>query len=176
MVGKPFPSAVLLFAILLLTTCEISAQQLEPLPDKLVVLTFDDAVKSHYTVVRPLLKKYQFGATFFVTEGFDFATNKQDYMTWDEIAELHRDGFEIGNHTRDHLSITDSTADQVEQQLLGIAARCEEHQIPRPISFAWPGNSLSTKALDAMENHGIRFGRRGGAPEYDYDSGKGWAY
>ncbi len=24
-------------------------------------------------------------------------------MTWDEIAQLHKDGFEIGNHTRDHL-------------------------------------------------------------------------
>ena len=23
-------------------------------------------------------------------------------MTWDEIAQLHKDGFEIGNHTRDH--------------------------------------------------------------------------
>ena len=49
-----------------------------------------------------LLKKYGFGATFFVTEGFDFPTNKRDDMTWDEIARLHRDGFEIGNHTRDH--------------------------------------------------------------------------
>ncbi|HEU4927232.1 MAG TPA: hypothetical protein VFT24_09300 [Vicinamibacterales bacterium] len=30
---------------------------LEPIPDKLVVLTFDDSMASHYTVVRPLLKK-----------------------------------------------------------------------------------------------------------------------
>jgi ABC-type branched-subunit amino acid transport system ATPase component len=45
--------------------------------------------------VRPILKRYGFGATFFITEGFSFRTNKQDYMTWEQIAELHRDGTTI---------------------------------------------------------------------------------
>lgn len=36
---------------------------LEPIPDKLVVLTFDDSAKSHFTVARPILTKYKFGAT-----------------------------------------------------------------------------------------------------------------
>src|SRR5205814_490184 len=88
--------------ILVLTLTTAPALPRDPVPDKLVVLTFDDASKSHYTVARPLLKKYGFGATFFVTEGFDFPTNKRDYMTWDEIAQLYKDGFEIGNHTLDH--------------------------------------------------------------------------
>ena len=30
-------------------------------------------------------------------------------MTWEEIAQLHKDGFEIGNHTRDHKGVTDKT-------------------------------------------------------------------
>src|SRR5215212_9425700 len=90
---------------------------LEPVPDRLVVLTFDDASKSHYTVARPLLKKYGFGATFFVTEGFDFPTNKRDYMTWEEIAGLHKDGFEIGNHTRDHQSVTAETVRDLSAQV-----------------------------------------------------------
>src|ERR1044072_9791609 len=90
-------------SLLLLTT---PALALEPIPDKLVVLTFDDSAKSHYTVARPILTKYKFGATFFITEGFDFPTNKNDYMTWKEIAQLHQDGFEIGNHTLDHKGVT----------------------------------------------------------------------
>jgi len=64
-----------------------------PVPDKLVVLTFDDSVASHYSVVRPMLQKYGLTATFFITEGFSFPTNKQDYMTWAQIAELDRDRF-----------------------------------------------------------------------------------
>ena len=46
-----------------------------------IVLTFDDLVASHATFVAPLLKKYGFGATFFITEGFDFAKDKKNYMT-----------------------------------------------------------------------------------------------
>lgn len=67
---------------------------------RVVVLTFDDAVSNHATYVAPLLKRYGFGATFFVCEfPPDFATNKQQYMTWQQIASLAADGFEIGNHT-----------------------------------------------------------------------------
>ena len=88
----------------------------KPIPDRLVVLTFDDSAKSHYTIARPLLREYGFGATFFITEGFDFKDNKKDYMTWEEIRELHQDGFEIGNHTRDHLGITDKTVDRLAEQ------------------------------------------------------------
>src|SRR5881628_2510810 len=86
-----------------------TTQALEPVPDRLVVLTFDDSVASHYSVVRPILKRYGFGATFFISEGFSFPTNKQDYMTWEQIKTLHGEGFEIGNHTRDHLSVSART-------------------------------------------------------------------
>ena len=96
---------------------------LEPIPDKLVVLTFDDSAKSHYTVARPILLKHKFGATFFITEGFDFPTNKKDYMTWEEIAQLHKDGFEIGNHTLDHMEVTQKTLADLPAQLRGISAQ-----------------------------------------------------
>jgi peptidoglycan/xylan/chitin deacetylase (PgdA/CDA1 family) len=94
-----------------------TAFAVEPIPDEHIVLTFDDASKSHSTVVAPLLKRCKFGATFFVTEGFDFPTNKRDYMSWDEIAQLHKDGFEIGNHTRDHMAVTDKTVRDLAAQV-----------------------------------------------------------
>src|SRR3954451_15043668 len=100
------PSLSLLLAalaVLLGPVVGAVADDRQPVPDRLVVLTFDDSVKSHFTVARPVLKRYGFGATFFITEGFHFATDKTDYMTWEEIKALHEDGFEIGNHTRDHM-------------------------------------------------------------------------
>src|SRR6185436_9635171 len=93
----------------------LRTQALEAVPDKLVVLTFDDSVASHHAVVRPILKRYGFGATFFITEGFSFRTNKQDYMTWEQIKELHEDGFEIGNHTRDHMGVAGGTLGQLRE-------------------------------------------------------------
>jgi peptidoglycan/xylan/chitin deacetylase (PgdA/CDA1 family) len=149
---------------------------LEPIPDKLVVLTFDDSAKSHYTVARPILMKYRFGATFFITEGFDFRTNKKDYMTWDEIAQLHKDGFEIGNHTLDHLGVTEKTLADLPAQLRGISAQCKKHGIPQPTSFAYPGNAFTKDALAVLKDHGITFARRGGAPEFPYKEGRGFAY
>src|SRR5258705_5646743 len=92
------PAVSLFVAMAATSTQTQSPPPLASIPDKLLVLTFDDAKASHYTVVRPLLKEYGFGATFFISEGFSFRTNKDDYLTWDQIAELHRDGFEIGNH------------------------------------------------------------------------------
>ena len=169
----------LAFVVLLLVAnspAEEPATTLLPIPDRLVVLTFDDASRSHYTIARPILRDYGFGATFFVTEGWDFKTNKTDYLTWEQIRELHEDGFEIGNHTRDHLGVNDETVDRLEEQLTGIEEQCAAHGIPRPVTFAWPGNAFTPAAFESLREHGIRFARRGGAPEYPYDEGRGFAY
>ncbi|MFT7515659.1 MAG: hypothetical protein ACI9QL_004893 [Candidatus Omnitrophota bacterium] len=148
----------------------------EPLPDKLAVLTFDDSVKSHYTIARPILKKHGFGATFFITEGWDFATNKEHYMSWEEIKALHEDGFEIGNHTRDHMSVTPASITKLDEQLSAIEARCKSYGITPPVSFAWPGNAITPDAFPILHAHGIKFARRGGSPEQPYKLGKGVAY
>jgi peptidoglycan/xylan/chitin deacetylase (PgdA/CDA1 family) len=147
-----------------------------PMPDRVVVLTFDDSVASHYSVVRPILKRYGFGATFFITEGFSFRTNKQAYLTWEQVKELHDDGFEIGNHTRDHLGVSTRTLGQLREQIEAINSRCAEQGIPRPVSFGYPGNAIALEALPILKELGIRFARRGGAPEHPYEWGRGYAY
>src|SRR4051812_48414351 len=162
--------------LLLLLAPAAPALAPEPIPDKLVVLTFDDSSKSHVTVAAPLLKKHGFGATFFVTEGFDFRTNKRDYMTWEDIARLHRDGFEIGNHTRDHKPPSAKDPNGTIEQLEAINARCLAHGIPRPVTFAYPGNALDKDVLPLLHRLEIKFARRGGSPEYPYDKGRGFAY
>jgi len=167
---------LLLSACILLMFVGSTALASEPIPDKLVVLTFDDASKSHFTVARPLLKKYKFGATFFVTEGFDMTTNKRDYMTWDEIVGLHKDGFEIGNHTRDHMGVTDKTVGDLAEQVRALNERCTAHGVPIPVSFAYPGNAITKNALPILKDLGIKFARRGGSPEFPYKEGRGFAF
>jgi peptidoglycan/xylan/chitin deacetylase (PgdA/CDA1 family) len=148
----------------------------EPLPEKVVVLTFDDAARTHFTLVRPILKKLGFSATFFITEGFDFPRNKRDYMSWKQIAELHHDGFEIGNHTRDHRDLTPRTVTLLAQQIESINEKLAKNGIPRPVSFAYAGNAVHLDALPILEDAGFKFARRGGSPEYPYDGGWGVAY
>src|SRR5688500_18958327 len=153
-----------------------AASALEPIPDKLVVLTFDDSKASHYTVVRPLLKKYGFSATFFITEGFSIHTNKEDYLTWEQIGELHRNGFEIGNHTRDHKGVSKANLSGLRERVEAINAQCAVRGIPAPVSFAYPGNAIEPGSIQIIEELGFRFARRGGAPEYPYEEGRGVAY
>ena len=169
-------SPFFLSLLLVSTTLVPATLAVEPVPEKLVVLTFDDSSKSHFTVARPLLLKHKFNATFFITEGFDFPDNKKDYMTWQEITQLHKDGFEIGNHTVSHMGINDKNLTDLPAQLRGINAQCEKYGIPMPVSFAYPGNAITPAALPVLKDLGIRFARRGGAPEYPYKDGKGFAF
>jgi peptidoglycan/xylan/chitin deacetylase (PgdA/CDA1 family) len=97
-------------------------------------------------------------------------------MTWEQVAALHRDGFEIGNHTRSHLSVTATSLNRLRGELDHINDRCAEHGIPRPVSFAYPGNAIHPGALDVLREAGIVWARRGAQPEFAYESGRGVAY
>ena len=55
--------------------------KLLPIPDKLVVLTFDDCNKSDRTFVAEVAKEHAFGATFYITEGLGFLKSKKNYMS-----------------------------------------------------------------------------------------------
>ena len=44
------------------------------------------------------------------------------------------------------------------------------------MSFAYPGNAITREALPILKDLGIKFARRGGAPEYAYENGRGFAY
>src|SRR5207248_673287 len=107
---------------------------------------------------------------------FDFSTNKRDYMTWEEIVLLDKDGFEIGNHTRDHQGVMQRTLRDLPAQVRGINSQCQKHGIPIPVSFAYPGNAIERDALPILKELGIKFARRGGAPEHAYKEGQGFAY
>ncbi|MDR3678411.1 MAG: polysaccharide deacetylase family protein [Flavipsychrobacter sp.] len=158
-------SIVLFF---LLYVSSLQAQILrEPIPEKLVVLTFDDGAKSHYSYVAPLLKKYGFGATFFVCEfPPDYAdTNK--YMTWQQIKALNSMGFEIGNHTWHHKHVDKVDADTLNMELAYINDQCEKYGIPRPVSFAYPGYDTYAPAIKTLQMNGIVMARTGGSKLYD---------
>jgi peptidoglycan/xylan/chitin deacetylase (PgdA/CDA1 family) len=139
-----------------------------PVPDRLVVLTFDDAVLSHATYVAPLLRKYGFGATFFVCEFREPAfADKSKYMSWAQIRQLHRWGFEIGSHTLTHRHVNKLTANELGAELDSIESRCRAWHIPRPVTFAYPGYDTAPGALPVLRAHGYRLARAGGDRPYD---------
>jgi len=141
----------------------------QPVPDKLVVLSFDDAVKSHRTLVAPLLKELGFGATFFVTHAW--MNDSTNFMTWEEIGEIHDMGFEIGNHSWTHSDFSQpKNAARLagELYLVDAALAQTKAKVPRPVSFAYCGNTFGPEAVERVTELGYRFARRGEQPEAHY--------
>jgi peptidoglycan/xylan/chitin deacetylase (PgdA/CDA1 family) len=163
-------------------SCQLSAEQQNPtipnlIPEvnpscsndneRIVVLTFDDSVKSHFTYVAPRLKEYGFGATFFITEGFTFTSDKMLYMTWEEIKSLHDDGFEIGNHTKSHKGVSGQSEDQLVAEIAHIESQCMKYGIPKPVSFCYPAYRTSDLAVKVLKERGYKYARAGGSRAYD---------
>jgi len=146
--------------------------QLLPIPDNLVVLTFDDGNKSDFANVPKVLKKHGFGATFYVTEGLGFLKNPQNYLSWEQIRQLHEMGYEIGNHTQHHRNVSHLKSEELAASLAHIDKRCAENKITKPVTFCYPGFHNNHASVKVLEKHGFLFARRGVGPEYK-DPGKG---
>lgn len=137
------------------------------IPEKTVVLTFDDAVKSHRTIVGPLLRKLGFHATFFISHRWMDQT--EHFMSWQDVAELHEMGFEIGNHTWTHGSFnTPRAASRLAGELALVDYELNKVRVPKPVSFAWSGNGFGPESVEVLRAHGIQYARRGGQPEVEY--------
>lgn len=151
---------------------------MQPIPDGLICLTFDDGVKSQYEYVAPILEEIGYGATFYISEGLRFLEDKTRYMTWEEIADLDRRGFEIGNHTRAHKNVTQQTPEELLEDIKHIDQLCADFGITKPTTFCYPGYSNGPEAVDVLRSHGFAFARRGTSPEIEYEreGGRGPAY
>jgi peptidoglycan/xylan/chitin deacetylase (PgdA/CDA1 family) len=110
-----------------------------------VVITFDDGLKSDYTIAAPILKEFGFPATFFVVTDW---REDEDYMSWEQIKELsqvtNKDGeylFTIGSHSRSHRypGLQNLTGAELRSELEDSKHAIEQHIAPRTCTaFAVP--------------------------------------
>ena len=138
---------------------------MQPIPDRLVVLTFDDGRRSDVELVGPLLARHGFGATFYITEGLGFE-DKSRFLTWDEIRWLHDAGFEIGNHHGRHVAVETQTRAEFVRDLRHMEESCAAHGIPMPVTYCYPGGHHCRTAVEALHDAGYLFARRCCSPEH----------
>lgn len=142
--------------------------------NRIVVLTFDDALKSHRTVVAPLLKELGFGATFFVTHRR--LDDPENFLSWAEIGEIHRMGFEIGNHSWTHADFSiPKNAGRLASELALVDFELLKVRVPRPVSFAYSDNQFGPEAVQGLIKRNYKFARRGEEPELSLE-GQGPAF
>lgn len=125
------------------------------IPEKLVVLSFDDGCASHSTLVAPLLKEMGFGGTFYISNFGSFGTRKDWYLTWEQIRGLSDDGFEIGNHTHGHIGGAKiGPFLQMEEQF-------SANHVPRTNTVCWPVYHVNAETFPDLTAQGYIFGRGG---------------
>ena len=91
-------------------------------PEKPVVLTFDDGYADTYSIVYPIMKEYGFPATVFINPG-DVGTR----LTWDQVREMHKNGITISNHGFQHIEM----ANCQKQNKLKILQRPKRHLLKK---------------------------------------------
>ena len=145
-----------------------AVQQGAALPDKAIVITFDDAWRDIYIQGFPLLKQYNYPFTVFVnTDPVD--QNQRHTMTWDMLRELKQHGGTLANHTRDHdylvrkpnygkawLTAALANIDYAQQRLT-------EELGPVPKWLAYPFGEYNNRLKLALKDKGyIAFGQQSG--------------
>jgi peptidoglycan/xylan/chitin deacetylase (PgdA/CDA1 family) len=131
---------------------------------KKIVLTFDDGKLSHLDFVAPLLKQYNFGATFFINGRYaDFQRDgvEFDYLGWEDVKKLEDMGFEIGSHCYNHVDITKQTYKFLLKDFQKLKDRFRQAGLSEPVSFAYPGFHYDGLTMRQLRQQGFKLARIG---------------
>ncbi|MFB9393962.1 polysaccharide deacetylase family protein [Streptomyces coeruleoprunus] len=132
----------------------------KPLPDRPVLITFDDGYEGVHRYALPALAEHGFAATLFVSTGwlrgpYDEGGALDTMLDWDQVRELAASGTEIGGHSHTHPEL-----DQVDDGRLRFEAlRCREIIAEElgaaPVSFAYPYGYSSRRVRQAVRTAGF---------------------
>ena len=102
-----------------------------PFPRRSVVVTFDDGYEETHRIAWPLLKRFGFPATVFITPE---EVGLPGFLTWEQVVELAKGGMTIGSHTMHHRYLPLVKDEQLSEELVGSKQRIEA-RIGRPVHF-----------------------------------------
>ncbi|UKV14587.1 polysaccharide deacetylase family protein [Thalassospiraceae bacterium SW-3-3] len=140
------------------------------LPDYAIGITVDDAYRSVYDVAWPAFKKHNMPMTVFVSsEQVD--AGYENYMTWDMLREMVKEGVTIGGHSQHHSHLPSLPIEEVKAELAHSALRFKEELGFVPDIFAYPYGEASDDVIAAVKEAGYKaaFGQQSGAMSTESD-------
>ena len=127
------------------------------LPEKPIILTFDDGYADMYKNVLPILQKYKAKATLFVIT--DYLNLYPNYLTWSQARELQSSGLiDIQSHTLSHFNLIDARLStyEVRYQLYG-SKQAIEWYLKKPVRFiAYPEGKYTIEVEDLTKDVGYK--------------------
>jgi peptidoglycan/xylan/chitin deacetylase (PgdA/CDA1 family) len=124
-----------------------------PLPEKPIVLTFDDGYRDAYEVVFPLLLAHGFTGTFFVL-ATPAHLEQPEYLTWAQMQEMSDAGMDIEGHGRDHVDLRGQSYDYLVYQIVGIQEAIQYHTGRLPRFFCYPSGQYDASVIAVLEAAG----------------------
>lgn len=123
------------------------------LPDKPVILTFDDGYLDNYQNAFPVLQEYGFTGTFFIIT--DYVDQGQaGYLSWDNIAEMAAAGMRMESHSKNHPDLTGQNRDYLIWQILGSQETLAAHLGYTPRYFCYPSGRYDATTMAMLEELG----------------------
>jgi peptidoglycan/xylan/chitin deacetylase (PgdA/CDA1 family) len=118
-----------------------------PLPDKPVILTFDDGFGDFYNSAFPILQEFRFPATIYVVTDYIEGTSNwlkpvgeenRRMLTWSQLFEVQRAGIECGTHSATHIHL-DTAKPEIAYQEISHSKDTLEQKLGSSVhSMAYP--------------------------------------
>jgi peptidoglycan/xylan/chitin deacetylase (PgdA/CDA1 family) len=121
------------------------------LPEKPVILTFDDGYRDNYANAFPLLKEYGYTGTFFIlTRPID--DGDPNYLTWDMVTEMHQAGMQMQPHGCRHYDLKGKSVDLLVYEIVGPKEAIEGRTGETVRFFSYPAGSYDQQTLEVLES------------------------
>jgi peptidoglycan/xylan/chitin deacetylase (PgdA/CDA1 family) len=116
-------------------------------------ITFDDGCETDLLAAAPILREFNFGATFYITSGW---SGQPGYLSHSQIRELASLGFEIGCHSMSHSYLTDLDDAGLRREIVDAKVFLEQ-VIDRPVEhFSCPGGRFDSRVAKVARDAGYR--------------------
>lgn len=125
-----------------------------PLPEKPIILTFDDGYDDAYVNVFPTLKDFGFKGTFFII-GAPTDYGSPGYIRWEQILEMSENGMEIGAHSLTHrYNLGQFRASLQDNEIIKGNQLMVDHLPNWMPLFSYPSGSYNQHTLDVLTQLG----------------------
>lgn len=119
------------------------------LPEKPVILTFDDGYRDNYENAFPILQEHGLSGTFFiVTQPID--DGNAVYMNWDMVEEMADAGMRIEPHSKTHADLSQRDREYIIFEALGSQETIAAHTGQTPRFFCYPGGRYDETTIEVI--------------------------